>query len=333
MRESKKIARASRSKVRREGRGEDTDSLRVWVMIERGSLSFRAGVDGTGAYRIDPFASRMPMPAHLAQADIRVRLKVVEQRLAGWMQLIERHAATTPRRGSEQCAQYGKTAEATSSLVSARSWSPDERLSRHSAETLMKPQLTRKRSISPSLGFLLHSLLLSNDSALSSRSEPSSACEYIAEGMTATLLTSGYGGKIYSLAFDPSNKAPALVITSTTEGGAAPTWFTLAERHAVLYAGCEFAEPDGEVRVFRYDRKSGHLSPLNTGKVGQGPVHIALTSDGRRLFTANYTSGSLSELAVREDGTIDESVEAKTRRYKGSGPYTARQEAPHVHGV
>lgn len=151
--------------------------------------------------------------------------------------------------------------------------------------------------------------------------------------MSRNLLTSGYGGKIYSLSFDPNKNAPALVIASTAEGGPASTWFSLSERHPIIYAGCEFAEPDGEVRSFRYDKASGRLSPLNTGKCGQGPVHIALSSDGRRLFTANYTDGSLSELALKEDGSIDVSVEAKTQRYSGSGPSKERQEAPHVHGV
>lgn len=149
--------------------------------------------------------------------------------------------------------------------------------------------------------------------------------------MTRTLVASGYGGKIYTLAFDPTASDRPLSVIATADGGKAPTWFSLSERHPILYTTDEFAEPDGEIRSFRYSAE-GHLTPVNLGKVAEGPVHIALTRDGRRLFTANYTSGSLSELKLKEDGSIDESVPARTNKYKGTRPNKARQEAPHVHG-
>lgn len=145
--------------------------------------------------------------------------------------------------------------------------------------------------------------------------------------MVRNLTTSGYGGKIYSLAFDSNS----LNVTATTNGGSGPTWHSLSRHHPLLYSTTELSEPAGEVRAYRYDTQ-GHLERVNSGRVAAGPVHIALTRDGRRLFTANYTSGSLSELKVKEDGRIDESVPARNRFYKGTGPNKARQEAPHVHG-
>ncbi|BGP31241.1 hypothetical protein JCM10296v2_003005 [Rhodotorula toruloides] len=148
--------------------------------------------------------------------------------------------------------------------------------------------------------------------------------------MSRTLLTSGYGGKIYTLSFDPTSSS--LRTTSTVSCGKAPTWLTLSGQHPIVYTGDEFSQPDGVLHAFRFDA-SGSLDSLPSAKVAEGPVHFCLSGDGKRLFTANYASGTLSVVGIKEDGTFDEEGKVETRAFKGTGPKKDRQEAPHVHGV
>lgn len=62
---------------------------------------------------------------------------------------------------------------------------------------------------------------------------------------------------------------------------------------------------------------------------GKSPCHLVLTEDGRSLFVANYTSGSISVYRVNEDATVLEMVQLV--EHSGSGPVLDRQEGAHVH--
>lgn len=147
--------------------------------------------------------------------------------------------------------------------------------------------------------------------------------------MSHTLLASGYGGEIATLHLDLTTKH--FVTASTIQSGRAPTWLTLHPTLPVVYTGDEFAEPQGEIHAFTIDPKDGALSPLDTRKVGAGPVHFVI-SKGKHLYSANYGGGSLSTVALKEDGSFGED-EGEHFQYEGSGPHKERQEAPHTHGV
>jgi len=149
--------------------------------------------------------------------------------------------------------------------------------------------------------------------------------------MPLRLLTSGYGGDVDILTFDPA--AGTLAKSHTAKLDAAPTWSTLSPTRPLVYTGAEFAEPDGLVHALSYDAQAGTLTPLGgTAKVGAGPVHFALSHDGRHLYTANYSGGSLSTVELDGEGMFVEGSE-ETQKFKGVGPNKERQEAPHVHGV
>ncbi|BGP39148.1 hypothetical protein JCM10450v2_003103 [Rhodotorula kratochvilovae] len=145
-----------------------------------------------------------------------------------------------------------------------------------------------------------------------------------------TLLTSGYGNEINALSFDAA--VGSLSKVGTTAVPDAPTWLTLSPTRPVVYTGAEFSEPDGVLHAFTYD-EAGTLTPLGgTAQSGAGPVHFALSKDGRYLYTANYGSGSLSTVELDGDGRFVEGS-SETLTFKGTGPNKARQEMPHVHGV
>ncbi|MFC9620800.1 lactonase family protein [Streptomyces sp. NPDC056930] len=62
---------------------------------------------------------------------------------------------------------------------------------------------------------------------------------------------------------------------------------------------------------------------------GDGPTHLALA--GGHLLTANYGSGSVTALSVREDGSLG--AVTTVLRHEGSGPDADRQRGPHAHQV
>ncbi|MBQ0863497.1 lactonase family protein [Streptomyces sp. RK75] len=62
---------------------------------------------------------------------------------------------------------------------------------------------------------------------------------------------------------------------------------------------------------------------------GSGPTHLAVTGDA--LYTANYTSGSVTALPLRPDG--GPGTGAHTHHHHGGGPVEERQEGPHAHAV
>jgi 6-phosphogluconolactonase len=66
--------------------------------------------------------------------------------------------------------------------------------------------------------------------------------------------------------------------------------------------------------------------------MGAGPCHLNVHPSGRLLFAANYVSGSLAVISVREDGSLEPA--AQLIQHTGTpGPVADRQEGPHAHCV
>ena len=73
----------------------------------------------------------------------------------------------------------------------------------------------------------------------------------------------------------------------------------------------------------------GKLQVAQTQPIqGRTPCFVTLAPDRRHLYTANYSSGDLSEIPLDNDGKI--AGEARTIRHTGRGP-TPRQKSPHPH--
>ena len=93
----------------------------------------------------------------------------------------------------------------------------------------------------------------------------------------------------------------------------------------VFYAVAETAP--GAVCVGRMEDLSRSSEGFETG--GAYPCHLALSTDGRSLYAANYGSGSLAAFALDESGGIIK--RADVRQHSGQGPNPERQESAHVH--
>ncbi|HEX5568271.1 MAG TPA: lactonase family protein [Streptomyces sp.] len=108
---------------------------------------------------------------------------------------------------------------------------------------------------------------------------------------------------------DPSYLAP---------GPGADMLYAVSETAAGAAAALSLADPDRP-------RPSGALVSVG----GAGPTHLACAAG--QLLTANYTSGSVSSLPLRPDGTLGERTAVLP--HHGSGPVRERQEGPHAHAV
>jgi 6-phosphogluconolactonase len=103
-----------------------------------------------------------------------------------------------------------------------------------------------------------------------------------------------------------------------------------------LYAVNELREfegaPTGAVSAFSVEPGSGRLRFLNRKPShGTDPCHLTVDKAGRNVLVANYTSGSVCVLPIREDGSLAEATDVI--QHQGSSSDPVRQSGPHAHAV
>ncbi len=110
-----------------------------------------------------------------------------------------------------------------------------------------------------------------------------------------------------------------------------PSYLAISANGKYLYSANEVSKGRvGFASAFAFNNKTGVLSPLNQQSVGgNGPCFISINKTNKWLFTANYTSGSVSVLNLKKNGAID------TLKYvfvhAGSSINKDRQNEPHAH--
>ncbi len=128
--------------------------------------------------------------------------------------------------------------------------------------------------------------------------------------------------------FDPSNGS--LKLLRTINGVRNPSFLTVTKDH--IFSVNELGEFKGV--------PGGGATAINraTGQIiNQQPTHgadscnIILDPSGRWLFTANYTSGSITVFPVKANGQLGEA--AQVVQDHGHGVNPDRQEGPHIHCV
>lgn len=148
------------------------------------------------------------------------------------------------------------------------------------------------------------------------------------------LVTGTYtGGKsegIYVYRFnskDGSYKEVSHVKTSN------PSFVVVSPDQEHIYAVHEDAGNNGkggEISAFKFHKETGILRFINEQPTqGDHPCYVEIDKTGKWVIAANYTSGSLSVLPVRDDGGLD--APATTINHEGSSVNKVRQGSPHVH--
>lgn len=109
-----------------------------------------------------------------------------------------------------------------------------------------------------------------------------------------------------------------------------PSFLALHPQRRFLYAVNE--EGGGAVGAFSIDPQSGALTFLNRqSSRGAGPCHLSVDRTGRWVLVANYGSGSVALLPIREDGSLGEATDSI--QHEGSSLDPHRQEGPHAHSI
>ena len=139
------------------------------------------------------------------------------------------------------------------------------------------------------------------------------------------------GIKVCRLDYASGALSPVRSVTGVTN----PSYLTVDPRHCYLYCVEEYAvgvKETGEVSAFRIDAATGALAHLNRQPShGAEPAHISVDRDGRWVLVANYRSGSIAVMPIREDGSLGPATDVV--QHAGQSLHSVRQRGPHAHWI
>ncbi|MDI9443267.1 MAG: lactonase family protein [Planctomycetota bacterium] len=98
--------------------------------------------------------------------------------------------------------------------------------------------------------------------------------------------------------------------------------------HARKFGGKEHEE----VAAYAIAARTGQLTLLTRqSTLGSASCYLAVDATGKTLLVANYATGSVASLPVRDDGSLDEA--ASFFQHAGASVDPARQAGPHAHSI
>lgn len=165
-------------------------------------------------------------------------------------------------------------------------------------------------------------------SMLSSACTTRQASQQRAENELTMLVgtyTSGSSKGIYTFRFDQETGTATPLSEAEVSN---PSYLTLSADNRYVYAVSEENNASAAVNAFAFDEEKGTLRLLNSQKtMGEDPCYVS--TDGKKVLTANYSGGSMSVFSIRYDG----SLEPTDTLFQGSagGPDAERQATPHIH--
>jgi len=147
-------------------------------------------------------------------------------------------------------------------------------------------------------------------------------------------VLAGKGKGIYVYRLDVSSDS--MEQCSLAEGVPNPSYLAFHPSRRFLYAVNELKEfegaPTGAVSAFSVDPGSGTLRSLNRKPThGTDPCHLTVHQTGRYVLVANFMSGSVCVLPIREDSSLGDATDVI--QHRGSSADPVRQSGPHAHAV
>jgi len=139
---------------------------------------------------------------------------------------------------------------------------------------------------------------------------------------------------IYAYRFHPADSrlTPVGLVAETAN----PSFLAIHPNGQYLYAVNELdtyrGKATGAVSAFRIDLRTAKLTLLNTvSSGGGGPCHLLVDESGKNLLVANYGTGSVACLRLREDGSLGDA--SAFIQHQGEVFDKKRQGGPHAHSV
>lgn len=122
----------------------------------------------------------------------------------------------------------------------------------------------------------------------------------------------------------------------TAKGIMNPSYLAFHPNRRFLYAVNELkgyeGAATGSLSSFAIDPQSGELYFINKVPThGTDPCHVTVDQTGRHALVANFASGSVSVLPIREDGSLTDA--SGVIQHDGSSADPVRQSGPHAHSV
>ncbi len=147
-------------------------------------------------------------------------------------------------------------------------------------------------------------------------------------------ILQGKGEGIYVYRMDQSSGALEMVGKAT--GIVNPSYLAIHSTRQCLYAVNELktyeGQPTGTISAFAADARTGKVEFLNKRLThGTDPCHVALDTQGKNVFVANFMSGSICILPVLADGSLGEATDFI--QHQGSSLDPVRQKGPHAHSA
>jgi 6-phosphogluconolactonase len=119
-------------------------------------------------------------------------------------------------------------------------------------------------------------------------------------------------------------------LKSKVSGVANPSYLAIDRSGKHVYSINEVK--DGGVSAYAFNSASGELTFLNrVSSGGDGPCYVSVDDKDKYVFAANYGSGSLSAISLKEDGSLSSDIQ--TIQQEGSSIDKSRQQGPHVHST
>ncbi len=146
-------------------------------------------------------------------------------------------------------------------------------------------------------------------------------------------FTSGEAGAIHAYTLQPdTGRLTLLHRTTDVENpffmAVSPDGKFLYSIHAKAFGGKEHEQ----VAAYKIVGRTGELKLLNRqSSLGSASCYLDVDATGKAVLVANYSTGSVASLPVREDGSLGEAVSFV--QHAGSSVNPARQEGPHAHSI
>ncbi len=146
-------------------------------------------------------------------------------------------------------------------------------------------------------------------------------------------FASGEDGAIHALRLDGSSGR--LAPLQRTENVAHPFFLAVSPDQKFLYSihAQKFgAKEDEQVAAYAIAGRTGQLKLLNRQSArGSAACYLDVDRTGKTVLVANYSTGSVASLPVREDGSLGAAV--SFIQHAGASVDPVRQKGPHAHSI
>ena len=123
-----------------------------------------------------------------------------------------------------------------------------------------------------------------------------------------------------------------LSIAKQFEAGTRPGYLAINGDFLYAVSSDEQRENENTIRAFKISNQGNDLKLINeVSSLGINPCHVAIGRSGKSVFTANYTSGSIAQYHVKQDGGLTD--DQYFEQFTGSSVNESRQSSPHAHYI